>query len=199
MDDMDAQDDKQPEETVKRLVGRPTVCTREVVAGFSRLMAAGNYFVTACNYLGIDETSAYEWLKAGAEGRDAPGDWPDAYREFSQSVKRAEAQAEVAAVAEVQMAGKPHAARFDAEGNELLPGQWQASMTFLERRHRDRWGRGERVELTGANGGPVALDVSVGVEDVLANDAATELACQLAEELASPGEAHPGDVCEGDK
>ena len=123
-----------------------------------------NYFVTACNYLEIPEDIAYLWLRKGEAGEDAAGDWPDAYRVFSQSVKRAAARGEAAAVAEINRHGRPHELapdRKDENGNvvQTVPGQWQALMTLLERRFPDRWSRGERREVTGAGGGPVAHSI----------------------------------------
>jgi hypothetical protein len=113
-----------------------------------------NYFVTACNYLEIDEVVAYEWMRKGEAGDDAAGDWPEAYRAFAQSVKRGAARGEAAAVAEINRHGRPHEV---PEGQ--VPGQWQALMTLLERRFPDRWSRGERREITGAGGGPVAHSI----------------------------------------
>ena len=143
---------KQGEE--KHPGGAPTKLTPEVCAEFTRLLAAGNYFVTCCRYLGIHETTGYNWQNWGREGIDAPGDWADAFREFFKSTERASAQAEIQAVAEVQLAGKPHGKRYGKVLNpetkeetweELEPGQWQATMTFLERRFSDRWSRKERL------------------------------------------------------
>ena len=149
------------EEQPKHPGGRPTICTPTVVREFAQLIAAGNYFETVCKYLSIDKTLAYDWLHFGEKGKDATGNWPDAYREFSNAVKRADAQAEIMAVAEVQLAGKPHAPRKVKVKNEndeevevnAEPGAWQAMMTFLERRFSDRWGRKDRQDI-GLHGTP---------------------------------------------
>lgn len=130
--------------------GRPTICTPEICAEFERILGAMNYFVTACRLLEIPENVAYEWLRKGEAGADAAGDWPEAYREFAQSVKRGEARGELSAVTEINRHGRPHEI---PEGQ--VPGQWQALMTLLERRFPDRWGRRERVQHTGKDDGPI--------------------------------------------
>lgn len=178
-----------------------------MVAEFARALEDGNYFVTVCNALGIDESAAYDWLNKGKAGEDACGDWPEAYREFAKSVKAAGAKAEMNAVQLVMDAARPQDYALTEKGTAYpvvlcddgpnkIPGQWQAAMTFLERRFGDRWKRTERQEQTGPNGGPVQTQV-VGVADVLANDNTIELACQMAEQLASGGSPDPGDAGTG--
>lgn len=65
------------------------------------------------------------------------------YGDFCLAIKKAEAQAEVRLVQLWQ---------------GLLPTDWKAIATFLERRHPEKWGRRHSVELTGKGGGPVGLE-----------------------------------------
>ncbi len=67
------------------------------------------------------------------------------YRTFRTAIKKAEAEAEVAAVKCV----------IDASETK-----WQAAMTFLERKFPERWSRGERVEHSGTIEQPT-IDLSV--------------------------------------
>jgi len=134
--------------------GRPTICTKEICAEFEKLLAGMNYFVTCCDHLGVNKQTAYEWLAKGEAGEDAAGDWPDAYREFADSVKRGSTRGELGAVAEIVRHGRPHEI---PEG--MVPGQWQALMTLLERRFPDRWSRNEKREIMGKGGGPVQAEV----------------------------------------
>ncbi len=89
---------------------------------------SGNYANVAARYAGIDEKTYYNWLQRGE--REGSG----IYFQFLQSVKKAESDAEVQAVAEIRLAAREN---------------WQAGMTWLERRFPDRWGRRERVEHSG--------------------------------------------------
>jgi len=195
------------EEPPRHPGGAPTKLTREVCAEFVRLLAAGNYFVTCCRFLGIDETTGYNWQKWGREGIDAPGDWPDAFREFFRSSERASAQAEIQAVAEVQLAGRPHGKRYgktvhpgtgEETWEELEPGQWQATMTFLERRFSERFSRKDRLGVGQDPGAPpIQTEQRVTVIGILGDQRIAEAAAALEEALADAGGADAGGVCSG--
>lgn len=58
--------------------------------------------------------------------------------------EKAEAEAEVQALARVQVAARS-------------ANHWQAAMTFLERRHPERWRRPSQLEVSGPGGGPVEV------------------------------------------
>jgi hypothetical protein len=81
----------------------------------------GNYIETAAELAGLSKQSVYSWLKRGDAG-EVP------YTLFADVLKRAQARAEAAEVAKVRAAGND-------------PRFWAASMTFLERRHPERWAR----------------------------------------------------------
>ena len=152
--------------------GAPTTLTREILTEFAALMAAGNYFSTVCAYMDIPEKVAYDWRNKGDAGDDATGPDPNLYREFSKSVTRAEARAEVRAAALLQQAsqdrvvdmpvvetiGKDGATRLAPDISKLfVQGDWRAIAEFMARRYPKRWSKAERVaqELTGPNGAPV--------------------------------------------
>ena len=112
---------------------------------------AGNYAKVAAEMAGIGETTYYRWLELGQkEGASK------VYREFWESIKRAEADAEVAAVALIRQAANN--------------GTWQAASWLLERKHGERWGRNDKLrqEITGANGAPVVLSIEEARKAVLA-------------------------------
>jgi hypothetical protein len=81
----------------------------------------GNYIETAAELAGLSKVTVYDWLKRG-EANETP------YNVFANALKRATARAEAAEVAKVRSAGND-------------PRFWAASMTYLERRHPDRWAR----------------------------------------------------------
>jgi len=88
---------------------------------------AGNYNTTAAKAAGISERTFYEWVKKG-ENQRAGG----RYANFVQALRAAEAAAEEDAVLEVRSHGKK------------VP---QASQWFLERKHPERWGRKDRLDI----------------------------------------------------
>lgn len=103
---------------------------------------AGNYADVAAKYAGIDESTFYRWMSKG-EGEDAP----EPYASFRKAVENAKAAAEVRNVAIIQQAANS--------------GTWQAAAWYLERTSYARWGRKTNVEVTGAGGGALAIEVSV--------------------------------------
>ena len=105
--------------------GRHTKLTSELQQKLVELIAAGNYVVTACRYVGISDDTYARWRERGRT--EATG----IYAEFAAAITRAEAQAEARAVALVAKA---------------IPDDWRAGAHFLERRYADRWGRQDRMK-----------------------------------------------------
>ena len=93
----------------------------DTVAEFLAAIENGNYIETAAELAGFTKHSVYDWIKRGEAG-ETP------FNLFSDALKRAQARAEAAEVAKVRKAGED-------------PRFWAASMTYLERRHPDRWAR----------------------------------------------------------
>lgn len=124
--------------------------TPELVDKICLAIRAGNYAKIACEMVGIGETTYYRWMELGQkEGAQK------VYREFWESIKRAEADAEIANVALIRQAANN--------------GSWQAASWLLERKHGERWGRNDKLrqEITGANGAPVALSIEEAKKAVL--------------------------------
>jgi hypothetical protein len=84
--------------------------------------------------------------------------------ELLDGVERAKATAEVRAVAQITKAGETH---------------WQANAWYLERTNFEKWGRKDRVQITGPNDGPIQTQ-SVSTEDVLRKLTPEERATMLA-------------------
>ena len=124
---------------MSRPVGRPTKLTQDLQQQIVTLLRAGNYIETACSYVGVDKQTLYSWLKRG--NRQKAGK----FREFLDVTEKAIAEAEIRDL---------EAVRKD--------GSWQARAWRLERKFPHRWGRRERTEHTGADGGPVAVKVTFG-------------------------------------
>jgi transposase-like protein len=126
--------------------GRPCKLTPEVQAKICQAIRAGNYSYVAAEYAGIGASTYHRWMQQGEQETSG------SFREFRDAVKSAESEAEVRAVAIIQ---------------RHMEKNWQAAMTYLERKHPQRWGR--RLDHTTA-GRPVTkveivmLDPETGEE-----------------------------------
>ncbi len=109
------------------MAGRPTKLSDEVKDKLVDAISQGNYYEAACAYAGISYSTLREWINKGEE-EGAEKEFSD----FSEAIKKAEADAEVAMV----KAWQKH-----------IPNNWQAIATFMERRYPDRWGRKDRSQV----------------------------------------------------
>lgn len=112
------------------MAGRRTKYTPETVDKLTQAIRLGATYQLACNYAGIGVSTFHDWLNAKPE--------------FSQAIKEAEGKAAVLWLGKIEQAASD--------------GNWQAAAWKLERRYPDMYGR-NRVELTGANGGPVQVEM----------------------------------------
>lgn len=111
--------------------GRPTKLTPAVQAKIVAGVERGNYGEVAAALAGVSRASFFRWLARGEAEEQGP------FRDFRDAIKEAESAGEDYAVEMVRKA---------------MPGNWQAAMTYLERRHPDRWARKQHVEHTGPGG-----------------------------------------------
>jgi hypothetical protein len=116
-------------------MGRPTKLTPSCQDRIIQALRAGNHREPAARAAGIAPSTFYAWLERGAAD---PPDSP--YAGFAEAVQRAEAEAEVYAVAVIRQA---------------MSEDWRAAVSYLERRHPGRWRRQSSTELTGKDGGPI--------------------------------------------
>jgi len=137
-------------------MGRRSMLTPERSSKIVNAVKAGNYLETAAQYGGITAAGLHKWLKRGRDERERIENGEEAnenesrYVEFVEAVENARAEAEVRAVALIQQAGQA--------------GTWQASAWYLERSYPARWGRREKVEHSGPDGGPITLQ---GLADLM--------------------------------
>jgi hypothetical protein len=115
-------------------VARPSKLSAEVTDRVVQAVRAGNYADAACQAAGISPSTYYRWMSRGAQ---EPG---SEYARFREDVLRAEAEAEVYAVAILRRA---------------MGEDWRAAMAYLERRHPTRWRTQQYTELVGKDGGPI--------------------------------------------
>ncbi len=120
--------------------GRPSKLTPERQERIVELIRAGNYMEIAAQAAGIDVSTLYRWLQRGEKARSGK------YRQFRDAVMRARVEAEARAVVVVQKAALD---------------DWRAASWWLERAFPDRWGRRQKLEHSGPEGGPIPAEVRV--------------------------------------
>lgn len=125
-------------------MGKPTKLTPALAKKLVALVEAGNYVNVAASACGIGRQTFYDWQKRGEADLKTGTLTP--FAELAELLDVAAAKAEVDAVALVRKQSK----------------LWQASMTFLERRFPDRWGRRQAIEHSGPQGGPMQHAISPG-------------------------------------
>ena len=114
-------------------MARPTKLTPETQTKIITAIKLGMRHEDAAAVAGIALSTFYDWKAKGEKAKSGK------MREFSEALKRAEAEGEQMLLARIQRAGQE---------------QWQANAWILERRHRDKWGRnvdvtsgGEKIEI----------------------------------------------------
>ena len=130
--------------------GRTPKLTPEVQKLIVDAVAAGNYLHHAAQYAGIHIATLERWKQVGA--REKVG----IYHDFFEAVKKAEGQAIARNVAIISKAAAT---------------SWQAAAWLLERKYFADWGRKERLEHTGKDGGPVAVSLVDLVKSAAAESA----------------------------
>ncbi|SIS88550.1 hypothetical protein [Alicyclobacillus vulcanalis] len=123
--------------------GRPTKLTPELQKKICDAIRAGAYIETAAAYAGVNKTTLYDWLRRGARSKSG------IYREFSDAIEKALAEAEMR---DLLIIGKA------AEEN------WQAAAWRLERKFPERWGRKDRMTVDAHHTGEVKMRVEYVAE-----------------------------------
>lgn len=118
------------------MVGRKTKLTPELAEKIANYISTGNYAVVVCGLVGIGESTYYSWLEKGVKAKSGK------YREFLESIKRAEAAREAKWIKDID--GDP---------------SWQSKAWLLERRYPERWGKKDIVKHQGDNENPITYTV----------------------------------------
>jgi transposase len=144
-------------------VARPTKLTPEVRDRVVAALRAGNYRGPSARASGISEATFHRWMKRGDKAKSG------IYRDFHEEVLRAEAEAEVHAVAVIR---------------KKMPDEWRAAAHYLERRFPDRWRRRESIEHEGTQ------RLVVKTEDLSDPELRRDLR-EIGRRIAGAGEARP--------
>jgi hypothetical protein len=129
-----------------------TILNKDIQDKVVQALEGGNWIETAANYAGIAPSTLYSWLDRGRKEQARRDEYPndpnpkneEKYVEFLESVEKARARAEVQSVALIRKAA--------------IDGTWTAAAWFLERSHPRRWGRMDRHEVAGAEGGAIQVE-----------------------------------------
>ena len=119
-----------------------TKLTEDSIKKACEYIRAGNYAVVVCQYLGINESTYYNWIKKAEEDMQLGTD--SIYTKFFESIKKAEAEAEIHNIRIIQTAADT---------------TWQAAAWYLERKHKDRWSAKQITELTGKDGNDLNITI----------------------------------------
>jgi transposase len=122
--------------------GQHTILTSELRENFMRIIRNGNSRRNACDAIGISERTLYVWQQRAEKEPETE------FFHFFQCLKKAESEAERAAVSVIRSAMTEH---------------WQAAAWFLERKFPETWARKEKVEHSGPDGGPIQGQIVCGM------------------------------------
>lgn len=149
--------------------GRPTRLTPEVFSEIVRGLEEGNFLEHVLDSVGVSKAAVASWRDRGELelARIDKGEKEDPseaiFASFAIEVARAKAEATRSVVSAVRRSaegGAVRARRYDDHGNvtaeEFHPPNVAAQVFFLERTRPEDWGR-TRVEVTGADGGPIMV------------------------------------------
>lgn len=103
-----------------------------------KYIKAGNYTKIACKALGIGKTTHYTWMERGKKASELEEKGnkiqksEKIYRDYRDSIRQAEAEAEIRNVTIIQVAAKD---------------DWRAALEILARKYSKRWGRKESIKV----------------------------------------------------
>jgi len=107
-----------------------------------RLLTAiklGSYIEHACYYAGINSSTFRMWRKKAEQGIEP-------YKSFWIEVTKAESEAIIRRLGRIEKAGQ--------EGN------WTADAWVLERKYPDKFGRRDKIQLSGDPNAPIEIELN---------------------------------------
>jgi len=137
---------------VKEKRGRKTLLNADRLNAITTMLRAGAYIDDSCKSVGISTTSFFNWIARGKVQRErqAAGLQTQSdeipFLEFLEAIEIADAEGIIGHVMNIDNAAKN--------------GAWQASAWILERKQPKKWGRSDRTEISGPEGGAIQINVS---------------------------------------
>lgn len=142
-------------------MGRPTKLTPEIQERICQAIRTGNTRKDAAAYAGVSERAMAYWQARGRRRKKGR------YFQFLQALQKADADAICRNVAVIQKAtqggtvvSRKTITRKDGSvevSETFSEPQWTAAAWWLERRRPDDYGKRERHEHTGADGGEIII------------------------------------------
>lgn len=138
--------------TPARKQGRHTLLNDTRKEAIATMLKAGAYVDDACRAVGIARATFYNWMQRGNVQRERlnagleiePNEAQ--YLDFLDTVEEADAEGIIGHLMNIDNAAKN--------------GTWQASAWILERKQPKKWGRYDRTEISGPDGGAIQINVS---------------------------------------
>nr|WP_263326078.1 hypothetical protein [Neobacillus sp. Marseille-Q6967] len=118
------------------MAGRKSKLTPLLINDAVKLLKSGNYVTTVCEFIGIDTSTWYRWMREGKKAKTG------IKNHFYHAIKKAEAEAEIRMVTDLQKI---------ANENQT----WQALAWMLERKYPERWGRKDKISAGVSHTGKV--------------------------------------------
>lgn len=129
--------------------GRPTILNDELIQLAADAVKRLYYIDAVADYLQITRKNIYNWLQRGEDDID---DESSIYRKFLLTLKKAQADAKMELLGKVA----------DGQG-----ANWQAKAWILERCFPREFGKRDKMELTGKDGGPIRTEYASIPDDKL--------------------------------
>ena len=118
------------------MAGRKSKLTPQLINDAVKLLKGGSYISTVCEFIGIDTSTWYRWMREGKKAKAG------IKNHFYHAIKKAEAEAEIRMVTDIQKI---------ANENQT----WQALAWMLERKYPERWGRKDKISADVSHTGKV--------------------------------------------
>jgi hypothetical protein len=128
-------------------MGRHLKLNKKLIADIVAVINDGGTNEDAAILNDIAEETFYEWLRLAEVKKRS------IYAEFSEAVKKAKVARKLRRLERIEKAGERK--------------EWQADAWYLERVHPDEFGKREKHENTGPNGGPQEFRITFGNDSQL--------------------------------
>lgn len=139
-------------------IGRPLKLTPEAKKAILEGVELGMAEEHAAPLGGVHSGTFRAWKYRGederAEGKDT------IYTQFLADLEEAKMRGLRSCIATIKAASRGWP---DATGKATERREWAAAAWLAERRHPEQYGRKWRAEVTGADGGPIVINVETGV------------------------------------